>query len=149
MCPPSLPTAAAPRQPSALAHRAQALAALASGSRREAIPHYETALLLYARSGDEVERGRVLRSMIDALMHLGRHDEALAAAGEAREIFRRHRLPVLEAQVEANVGSVFHLLDRNLESLDAYERALRVFRARGGGRGGCDDGVHRATSSPI
>lgn len=115
----------------ALGHRARALAALASGSRKEALAHYEAAERLYQWHGDEVERAKVLRSMIDALMHLGRYEEALAAGREAGEVFRRHQLPVLAAQVEANVGSVFHRLDRNAESLESYERALRTFREAG------------------
>ncbi len=115
----------------ALAHRARALAAMASGSRKEALSHYEAAERLYRLRGDEVERARVLRSMIDPLMHVGRYEEALAAGREAREVFERHRLPILGAQVDANVGALFHRLDRNAESLEAYDRALAIFRTAG------------------
>lgn len=115
----------------ALAHRARGLAALASGSRREALGHYEEAERLYRLNGNDVERARVQRSMIDALMHLGRYDEAVAIGREAQEVFERHGLTVLAAQVDANIGSVFERLDRNAESLEAYDRALRTFREAG------------------
>ncbi len=112
----------------ALGHRAKGLAALAVGSSREAIAHYEAAERLYRQLGNEVERARVLRSMIDALMHLGRYDEALAAGRQAQEIFQRHGLRALAAQVETNVGNVYYRMDRNAESLEAQNRALRIFR---------------------
>ncbi|HEY7462622.1 MAG TPA: tetratricopeptide repeat protein [Gemmatimonadota bacterium] len=112
----------------ALGHRAKGLAALAVGSSREAIAHYEAAERLYRQLGNEIERARVLRSMIDALMHLGRYDEALAAGRQAQEIFQRRGLRALAAQVETNVGNVYYRMDRNAESLEAQNRALRIFR---------------------
>jgi len=115
----------------ALAHRAKALAALAAGRQREVLTHYEEAERLHRDLHEEVERARVLRSMIDPLMHLGRYDEALAAADEAREIFREHGEVILSAQVDANVGNVHHRLGRDAESLDAYARALDAFRKAG------------------
>lgn len=117
----------------ALAHRARALAALAAGRQRETLARYEAAERLYHELGDELERARVLRSMIDPLMHLGRYDEALAAGAAARETFLARDEPVLAAQVDANVGNVHHRLDRHAESLDAYDRALAAFRAAGDG----------------
>ena len=115
----------------ALAHRARGLGALASGSRKEALRHYEEAERLYRLNGNDVERARVQRSMIDALMHLGRYDEAVAIGREAQEVFGRHGLTVLAAQVDANIGTVFERLDRNAESLEAYDRALQTFREAG------------------
>src|SRR5919106_1173098 len=115
----------------ALAHRAQALAALAAGRQRDALAHYEKAEQHYYRLGDELERARVLRSMIDPLMHLGRYDEALAAGADARSTFLDHGESLLAAQVDVNVGNVHQRLDRYAESLDAYDRALVAFRAAG------------------
>ena len=115
----------------ALAHRARGLAALASGSRKEALGHYGEAERLYRLNGNDVERARVQRSMIDALMHLGRYDEAVATGRDAQEVFRRHGLTVLAAQVDANIGTVFERLDRNAESLEAYNRAMQTFREAG------------------
>ena len=115
----------------AMAHRALALAALAAGRQRDVLGHYEEAERLHRELRDEVERARVLRSMIDPLMHLGRYDEALAAGEEARATFLAHGEPVLAAQVDANVGNVHHRLGRDAESLDAYGRALRAFREAG------------------
>ncbi|HET7693443.1 MAG TPA: CHAT domain-containing protein [Gemmatimonadota bacterium] len=115
----------------ALAHRAKALAALAAGHQREALEHYESAERLHRDLGEDVERARVLRSMIDPLMHLGRYDEALAAGDESGRILRAHGEQVLAAQVDANVGNVHHRLGRDAESLDAYGRALSAFRDAG------------------
>ncbi|MFN2420242.1 MAG: CHAT domain-containing protein [Gemmatimonadota bacterium] len=115
----------------ALAHRAQALAAIAAGRQRKALAHYENAEELYHQLGDELERARVLRSMIDPLMHLGRYDEALAAGAAARSTFLEHGEPLLAAQVDVNIGNVHQRLDRYAESLDAYDRALVAFRAAG------------------
>jgi tetratricopeptide (TPR) repeat protein len=111
----------------ALAYRARGLAALASGWQRDVLAHYQAAERLYQQLGDELERARVLRSMIDPLMHLGRYDEALAAGYTARDVLKARGEVVLAAQVEANVGNVYHRLDRNAESLDAYDRALAAF----------------------
>jgi tetratricopeptide (TPR) repeat protein len=115
----------------ALAHRAQALAALAAGRQREVLRHYEAAERLYHELGDDLERARVLRSMIDPLMHLGRYEEAIAAGTSARATFLERGEPLLAAQVDANIGNVHHHLDRHAESLDAYDRALATFRAAG------------------
>jgi tetratricopeptide (TPR) repeat protein len=115
----------------ALAHRAMALAAIAAGHQREALSHYESAERLHRELDEDVERARVLRSMIDPLMHLGRYDEALAGGDEAGRILRAHGEHVLAAQVDANVGNVHHRLGRDAESLDAYGRALAAFRQAG------------------
>jgi tetratricopeptide (TPR) repeat protein len=115
----------------ALAHRAQALAAQAAGRQREMLAHYEKAEQLYHLLGDDVQRARALRSMIDPLMHLGRYDEALAAGAAARSTFLEYGEPLLAAQVDVNVGNVHQRLDRYAETLDAYDRALVAFRAAG------------------
>ena len=111
----------------ALAYRARGLAALASGWQRDVLAHYQAAERLYQELGNELERARVLRSMIDPLMHLGRYDEALTAGRTARDVLKARGEVVLAAQVEANIGNVYHRLDRNAESLDAYDRALATF----------------------
>jgi tetratricopeptide (TPR) repeat protein len=111
----------------ALAYRARGLAALASGWQRDVLAHYQAAERLYQELGNELERARVLRSMIDPLMHLGRYDEALTAGRTARDLLKARGEVVLAAQVEANIGNVYHRLDRDAESLDAYDRALATF----------------------
>ncbi|MGH7566638.1 MAG: hypothetical protein ACREK2_07390, partial [Gemmatimonadota bacterium] len=113
------------------AARAKALAAMASGGFREALDEYQVAERLCRESGDDLERGRVLRSMIEPLAHVGRADEARAVADEALAIFRARREPLLVAEVETNLGNLLHRLDRQAESLDAYDRARAAFRAAG------------------
>lgn len=115
----------------AMAARARGLAALAAGRQRETLAAYEEAERLHREAGDEVERARVLRSMIDPLMHLGRYDEALAAGAEARGIFEARGMSVLAAQVDTNVGNLHERRDRYAEALEAYDRALATFREAG------------------
>jgi tetratricopeptide (TPR) repeat protein len=112
----------------ALAHRARGVAALASGRHRDSIAAYEAAERIYHDLGDELERARVLRSMVDPLAYFGRHDDALAAGHEAREIFVARGEKGLAAEVDVNLGNVHQRLDRNHESLEAYSRALAAFR---------------------
>lgn len=115
----------------ALAHRARGLAAIAAGWQREVLREYEAAERLYRQLGDDAERARVLRSMIDPLMHQGRYDEALAVGREARGLLWDRGEKVLAAQVDTNIGNVYQRLDRHDESLDAYDRALGIFRTTG------------------
>ena len=58
---------------------------------------------------------------------LGRYDEALAVADEARQIFEQHGEQLLLAQLESNVGNIYYRLDRNTEALNHYERAAAIF----------------------
>jgi hypothetical protein len=113
------------------AARAKALAAMAAGAFREALEEYRLAERLCRERGDDLELGRVLRSMIEPLAHVGRAEEARAVAEEAREIFRRRHQPLLVAEVETNLGNLLHRLDRQEESLDAYDRARAAFRVAG------------------
>jgi tetratricopeptide (TPR) repeat protein len=55
----------------------------------EAVEHYELARRLYREAGREVDMARVERAMVDALIYLGRYDEALELAGAARQVFER------------------------------------------------------------
>lgn len=88
---------------------------------------YERARQLYRKAGLEVERARVERAMVDALIYLGRYEDALTLAAEARQVFEKHSESLLLAQLESNAGNIYHRLDRNAEALARYERAAELF----------------------
>jgi tetratricopeptide (TPR) repeat protein len=68
---------------------------------------------------------------VDALMYLGRYEESLELAAEARAAFIACEDTVGLARLDTNVGNVYHRLDRNADPLEYYERALAVFRSSG------------------
>jgi CHAT domain-containing protein/predicted negative regulator of RcsB-dependent stress response len=111
----------------ALGVRTKAMALHVLSRYAEAVEHYERARHLYREAGREVEKARVERAMVDALIYLGGYNEALKLADEARKVFAAHGENLLLAQLESNVGNIYHRLDRNQEALDCYNRAARVF----------------------
>lgn len=112
-----------------LGARTKAMALHVLSSYAEAVEYYEKAGRLYREAGREVEMARVERAMVDALIYLGRYDEAIRLADEARQVFVRHDENLLLAQLESNAGNVYHRLDRNREALASYERATELFEA--------------------
>jgi CHAT domain-containing protein len=113
----------------ALGARTKAMALHVLSHYAEAAEHYEQARQLYREAGRDVERARVERAMVDALIYLGRYDRALDLADEARQVFEKYDERLLLAQLESNTGNIYHRLDRNLEALDHYERAAEIFAA--------------------
>jgi CHAT domain-containing protein/tetratricopeptide (TPR) repeat protein len=111
----------------ALGARTKAMALHVTSRYQEAVDNYERARQLYRRAGRAVERARVERAMVDALLYQGRYEEALALADEARQVFEQTGEELLLAQLESNVGNLYHRLDRNAEALAHYERAAEIF----------------------
>jgi CHAT domain-containing protein len=108
--------------------RAQGLRAgghvwIARGRYREALEHYDSALLLFRRLGREVDVARTLNGALQCLISLGRYDEALTAAQEARAIFERHGNRLGLARLDSNVGNILYRQDRFDEALALYRRA--------------------------
>ncbi len=115
----------------ALRRRGIAVALHANGQSADALPHYSAAAELYTELGDEIERARVLRSLVDVLQMSGRSDEALACGVEAREILQRNGEMRLLAQLESNLGNVHFRLDRFDLAVEAYDRAVALFDTLG------------------
>jgi CHAT domain-containing protein len=111
----------------ALGHHASAMAKYVSGHTVESVELYEQAEAIYLRLGKEMEAARVARARICVLMSLSRYDEALQVADKAREVFQRHNQPILLAQLESNVGSIYHHLDQYRDALRFYDRAREIF----------------------
>ncbi|MEM7305451.1 MAG: CHAT domain-containing tetratricopeptide repeat protein [Planctomycetota bacterium] len=114
-----------------LALRGRAAALHMNGRGAEALPDYERAARLYAEAGEDVERGRVLRSMVDVLHLVGRTDEALSAAEEARTIFAAHDERLLIAQLDVNLGNVHLRRGEPRLAGDCYRAAHASFEALG------------------
>jgi CHAT domain-containing protein len=90
----------------------------------EALKRYEAALELFRSAGQDIDVGRTLSGgAIQSLIHLGRHQDALASAQEARQIFERHGDQLRLARLDSNVGNIFMRQSRFREALDLYERA--------------------------
>src|SRR5262245_1329382 len=90
----------------------------------EALKHYDAALRLYRRLGEDLDVGRTLSGgALQGLVYLARYDDALAAAREARRIFERHDDRLRLARLDTNVGNILTRQNRFQEALGFYQRA--------------------------
>jgi tetratricopeptide (TPR) repeat protein len=110
------------------ASRAQSLRAVGHvsairGNHAAALESYQAALALFRRRGRQTDVARTLNGMIQSLNPLGRYDEAIAAADEARTIFERLGHPLGLARVDTNAGNICFRQDRIGEALSLYRRA--------------------------
>jgi CHAT domain-containing protein len=94
------------------------------GEHARAVECYSSAEIRFERLGAEIELGRTLSSSLQALIYLGRYEEAFASAEKARAIFERAGDRVRLARLDANLGNVLHRLDRFEEALKIYHRAF-------------------------
>jgi CHAT domain-containing protein len=108
--------------------RAQSLRAaghmqVVRGKYREALDYYDQALTLFRHLERDVDVGRTLNGALLTFISLGRYDEALAAAEEARGIFERHGNRLGLARLDSNVGNIRYRQDRFDEAITLYCRA--------------------------
>jgi CHAT domain-containing protein len=134
---------------SRLVDRVEALAALIGDPRIDAFAQASRARLLHieGKHGDanrlyqlavtallsfnlDVEAAGVRKQQVDALTELGRYDEALSVAREARRVLAKQGAVQL-AQLETNVGNIYYRLDRYHQALQSYERARRLLAKNG------------------
>jgi CHAT domain-containing protein len=90
----------------------------------DALRKYEAALALFraARSGLDV--GRTLSGgVLQSLVFLGRYEDALTAAREARRIFERYGDPLRLARLDGTMGNILARQNRFPEALVFYQRA--------------------------
>lgn len=112
----------------AAASRARVLHLL--GRHADANVFYERAVKALRKSRLFEEAAIVRKQQVDALTHAGRYRDALEAARESRRVLSQSG-PVQLAQLEANVGNIFYLLDRYKKALEHYDRARNLLAARG------------------
>ena len=108
--------------------RAQSLRAIGHvhhtrGEYAEALEHHQAARAAYLGLGRDSDVARTLNGALQSLICLGRYDEALAWAAEARAIFARHHNDLGLARLDSNEGNILYRQDRFAEALVLYERA--------------------------
>jgi CHAT domain-containing protein len=110
----------------ALALRAKANALFACRENRAAVGLHDEAYHIYASQELWKEAAITLNSSIQPLILLGEYERAFAASKRAREIFTRLGEGKRLANLENNVGNIFHRQDRLDEALAHYERAYKA-----------------------
>ena len=108
--------------------RAQSLRAaghmqVVRGRYREALDYYDRALTLFRQLERDVDVGRTLNGALVSFISLGRYEEALASAHEARGIFERHGNLLGLARLDSNVGNIRYRQDRFDDAITLYCRA--------------------------
>jgi CHAT domain-containing protein/Tfp pilus assembly protein PilF len=110
----------------ALGTRAKANALYACGDNRAAVEHHEQAIQMYETLGNLKEAARTLSSSIQPLILLGEYDRAFKSSEKAREIFIRIGETRRIANLDNNVGNIFHRQDRFEEAMLHYESAYKT-----------------------
>jgi CHAT domain-containing protein len=113
----------------ALGLRTKANALYASGDNRGSVEYHEQAIELYKSLGSDKEAARTLSASIQPLILLGEYDRAFQAAERAREVFTRMGETRRIANLDNNVGNIFHRLDRFEEAIAHYESAYKTLSA--------------------
>jgi len=110
----------------ALATRAKANALYASGDNRAAVEFHERAIARYEALQNPKEAARTLSASIQPLILLGEYDRAFQASERARAIFTQTGETRRIANLENNVGNIFHRQDRFEDAMLHYERAYQT-----------------------
>lgn len=110
----------------ALATRAKANALYACGDNRAALEHNEQAFAIYQSLGLARESARTLSSSIQPLILLGEYDRAFQFSERAREILTRLGETRRIANLDNNVGNIFHRQDRFEQAMLHYESAYKT-----------------------
>jgi CHAT domain-containing protein len=115
----------------ALALRAKANALFACRENRAAVGLHDEAYQIYSSRERWKEAAITLNSSIQPLILLGEYERAFAASMRAREIFTRLGEGKRLANLENNVGNIFHRQDQLDEALAHYERAYKTLAEYG------------------
>ena len=101
---------------------------------REAVACYRRASGWFTRAGDGHEAGRCDIGLVDALMYLGRYDEARRAAAHGRRLLAHSGDRAALARLLNNEGNLWHRLDLPLRALACYRDAVRALERAGDAR---------------
>jgi tetratricopeptide (TPR) repeat protein len=101
---------------------------LLHGRHAAALERYRAALEINERLGRDLDVARTMSGgALQALIYLGRYDEAFEWAERARAVFIAHNSPIHLARLDGNMANVLYRQDRFEEALALYRRALDVF----------------------
>ena len=117
--------------------RARAMRALGNvrfsrGKYAQALGLWDEAVDLFRSRGSEIEVGRTLSNSLQALIFLGRYEEASRRALVARGLLERAGDRVCLARLDCNLANLFYRQDRFPEALELYRRAYEQFLEQGG-----------------
>ncbi len=104
------------------------------GKNDEALAELSRALDLFRRLGVEKEIAATLSSSLQPLIYLGRYEEALENADEARAIAIRIDDDLLLSRIAINSGNILHRQDRFLEATQHYQQGLETLKRLGQAR---------------
>ncbi len=100
----------------------------------EAVAAYRAADHWFARAGEAHERGRCAIGLIDALMYLGRYEEAQSVANQGRRLLGSSADPATLARLCNNEANLHHRIDHPERALAGYRHSRRFFLRSGDAR---------------
>jgi CHAT domain-containing protein/tetratricopeptide (TPR) repeat protein len=100
------------------------------GQHAKAHDLYELAIKTLQSARLNKEAAMIQKQQVDTLAETGRYTEALSVARAARRVLAQSDLVQL-AQLEANVGNVYYMLDRYKKALEHYDKARALLATRG------------------
>ncbi len=108
--------------------RLRAHALFSSGDVSGSLPAYESAAKAFRKLGDRMEEGRTAIGWVFALGMAGRASQARKVAARGIQLLQA-RDRILQARLEANLGSAWMTVGRLDLVAEQSEKALKLFRA--------------------
>ncbi|MBU8934015.1 MAG: CHAT domain-containing protein [candidate division Zixibacteria bacterium] len=102
------------------------------GNHRQALKQYKQVSALFRKQRDSRAVALVGQGLMDAQMYLGYYDEAIKTGKKSLSYFRKKRMSPNVGKVLANIGNVYHRMDRNHLALAYYDKARTILAANGG-----------------
>jgi CHAT domain-containing protein/tetratricopeptide (TPR) repeat protein len=107
----------------AIGQRCQGNLLYADAHYAAAVDCYRESIRLFESAGREAEAGRVYFGGLQALIYLGRYQEAHAWAGEARVRFEQAHDELRLARLELNIGNLYYRQDLYQQAMEHYALA--------------------------
>jgi CHAT domain-containing protein len=110
------------------AHRMMAYVLNANELYDDAILHYTQAIMLLQNEQSFQMAARTRLGLIAALFMTGHYQEAIQEGNRAASWFRKSGDHDGQARLCANLGNLYHRMDRHADAVEYQRRALRIFR---------------------
>ncbi len=111
-------------------YRSLAEAAFFSGAYKDAEEHFRSALREWKDTPEEPRSGELQTALVHVLTLLGRYDEALAAASQARTTLEISGNEEYQAKLAMNLGTLHFQRDDHNAALEECRKATEIFRAQ-------------------